>query len=186
MKKVSLLKGWIILSTTYYLLSAVYGCGYTTHSAIAEKYHTVYVENFVNTIDITNEADALKKYRINRPLLEVDITRAVNNKFLFDGNFKSAKSDTADLTLRGQLIEFRQDPLRYTNNDEVAEYRVNVVVNMTLWDNRENKALWQENSFTGDTTYFTQGPSAKSETAAINDAIDDIARRIVERAVEQW
>jgi hypothetical protein len=59
-------------------------------------------------------------------------------------------------------------------------------VNIGLWDNRENKLIWEENSFVGDTTYFTRGNLAKSEDLAISDAIKDLARRIVERAVEQW
>ena len=83
-------------------------------------------------------------------------------------------------------MEFRQDPLRYTDNDEVEEYRINLVVNISLWDKKENKLIWGENNFTGDTTYFTRGSLAKSEDTAINDAIKDLSRRIVERTVEQW
>jgi hypothetical protein len=68
----------------------------------------------------------------------------------------------------------------------VEEYRLNLVVNLKLWDNKENKLVWQENRFTGETTYFTMGPQAKSEDSAMNDALTDLARRIVERTVEQW
>jgi len=41
-------------------------------------------------------------------------------------------------------------------------------------------------SFTGNTSYFTTGTQAKSEATAVNDALTDLARRIVERTVEQW
>ena len=123
-------------------------------------------------------------------MLETEVTRAVNNKFLFDGNLKPTDKDSADLALKGDLIDFRRDPLRYTENDEVAEYRINIVVNISLWDNRENKEIWQENGFTGDTSYFTSYYSVaserKEESVAVTDAINDLARRIVERAVEQW
>jgi hypothetical protein len=123
-------------------------------------------------------------------MLESEVTRAVNNKFLFDGNLKPAKQELADVVLKGELVEFRRDPLRYTENNEVAEYRINVVVNINLWDNRENKLIWEENNFTGDTTYFTSYYSVaserKEESVAVTDAINDLARRIVERAVEQW
>lgn len=84
------------------------------------------------------------------------------------------------------MVEFRRDPLRYTDNNDVEEYRINIVVNLSLWDNRENKLIWQENNFTGDTTYFTTGQLAKPEDTAVSDAINDLARRIVERTVEQW
>jgi len=153
---------------------------------ISDKYRTIYVTPFINKIDITKETDSAYKYKIYKPLLETDITRTVIDKFLFDGNLRPRDSGSADLVLKGELVEFRRDPLRYTDSDEVEEYRLNMVVNISLWDNGENKLLWEEKSFTGDTTYFTRGTSAKSEDTAINDAITDLARRIVERTVEQW
>lgn len=162
------------------------GCGYSSRSMISSKYRTIYVTPFINRVDITNDADAGYKYKIYKPLLETDITSAVNNKFLFDGNLKPVQKELADVTLKGELIEFRRDPVRYTEGDDVAEYRINLVVNITLWDNKEDKLIWQENGFTGEASYFTTGPTAKSETVAVNDAITDLSRRIVERAVEEW
>ena len=171
------------LALTVFLLS---GCGYTTRSMISDKFKTIYITPFINKVDITNEADAASKYRIYRPMIETDITRVVNNRYLFDGNLKPAKKELADLILKGEVIEFRKDPLRYLDNDEVSEYRINLVVNISMWDTKEDKLLWQENSFTGDTTFFVSGPQAKSENVAVNDALNDLARRIVERTVEEW
>ncbi len=165
---------------------AMGGCGYTTRSMIADKYHTIYIVPFVNKVDITSDADAGNKYKIYRPMIEMDITRAVTERFLLDGNLRPSKLQTADLTLKGEVTEFRKDPLRYTDNDTVEEYRINLVVNISLWDNKDNKLVWEEKGFTGDTTYFTTGSSAKSEGTALNGALKDLARRVVERAVEQW
>jgi outer membrane lipopolysaccharide assembly protein LptE/RlpB len=162
------------------------GCGYTTRSMISNKFKTIYVTPFVNKIDIAQEAYTANKYKIYRPTLETDITKSVTDKFIFDGNLRPTKEESADLILKGELIEFRRDPLRYDNNDEVTEYRLNLLVNISLLDAKQNKLVWQENGFTGDTTYFTTGSQAKSETTAINDAIADLSRRIIERTVEQW
>jgi hypothetical protein len=171
------------------LATLMIGCGYTTRSMISNKFRTIYVTPFVNKIDITKETDAGSKYKIYKPMLESDITKKVTNKFLFDGNLKPVKEGNADLILKGELVEFRRDPLRYTDNNEVEEYRINIVVNLSLWDKKENKLVWQENGFTGDFTYFTSFTTfgtPKSEDVAVNDALDDLARRIVERTVEQW
>ena len=92
----------------------------------------------------------------------------------------------ADLALKGELVEFRRDALRYTNNDEVDEYRINIVVNLSLWDKKNDKLSWEEKNFTGSATYFVTGAQAKSEEQAVQDAIKDLSRRIVERVVEQW
>jgi hypothetical protein len=189
MKRMNLLKKSILLVTSYSLLVTIMGCGYTTRSMISNKFKTIYITPFVNKIDITKETDAGYKYRIYRPMLETDITKKVTNKYLFDGNLRPVKTESADLILKGELVEFRRDPLRYTDNDEVEEYRINILVNISLWDRKENKLVWQENNFTGDYTYFTSFTTSgtwKTEDVAVNDALDDLARRIVERTVEQW
>lgn len=182
------MRRWII---GWLLVIGLAGCGYTTRSMISEKFKTIYIAPFVNKIDITAEADAASKYKVYKPMLETDITRAVVSKFLFDGNLRPVKSESADLTLKGEVMEFRRDPLRYTDSDEVEEYRINLVVNITLWDNKENKLVWEEKNFTGDFTYFTaystmQAVTKKTDDQAVPDAIADLARRIVERAVEEW
>ncbi|MDD5729854.1 MAG: LptE family protein [Candidatus Omnitrophica bacterium] len=168
------------------VMFAAGGCGYTTRSLIADKYHTIYIRPFVNKIDVTKEGDAANRYKIYRPLLETDVTKAVINRYMIDGNLKTAKNDAADLALEGELVEYRREPLRYTSADNVEEYRISIVVNITLWDKKENKKLWQENNFIGDTSFFTTGSNAKSENSAINDALNDLGRRIVERTVDQW
>ncbi len=183
------MRALFLFSVFCFLFSAAAGCGYTTRSMISNQFHTIYVVPFVNKIDITKETDAANKYKLYKPMLETDITRALSNKYLFDGNLRPVKSESADLILKGELVEFQRDPLRYTDNNEVEEYRISIGVNLTLWDTKENKLVWQENNFTGDFTYFTSFTTAgtpKSDEVAVNDAVADLARRVVERTVEQW
>jgi hypothetical protein len=176
----------ILLVTSYSLLVTIAGCGYTTRSQIVDKFKTIYVAPFVNKIDLAQESHTANKYTVYRPILETDITRSLINKFLFDGNLRLASEESADLVLKGELVEFRRDPLRYNNDDDVMEYRINIVVNISLLDKKENEIIWKEDEFTGKTTYFTTGAQAESEDQAINDALGDLSRRIVERTVEQW
>ena len=180
------LKVFLLLFAICYLPVAIAGCGYTTRSMITNKYKTIYVTPFVNKINITNEVNAGNKYRIYRPTIESDITSYVNKKYYFDGNLRPAKDTSADLILKGEVMEFRKDPLRYDDSNNVSEYRINLVVNISLWDRKEDKLLWEENNFTGDTTYFASGTQAKTEDTAVVDALNDLSRRIVERTVEQW
>jgi len=165
---------------------ALCGCGYTTRSMIKGEFKTIYITPFINKIDITNETSVADKYKLYRPHLETELTQAVINKFVFDGNLKVSEKDSADLVLKAELIEFRKDPLRYTENNDVEEYRINIVVDLNLWNRSSDKLVWQEQRFTGDTTYFTSGSQAISEETAISNGIKDLARRIVERTVEQW
>jgi hypothetical protein len=183
-KNATFFLGCCVLIPAFFALFA--GCGYTTRSLITSQYKTIYVAPFLNKVDITREGDTGNKYRLYRPMIETELTRSVINGFLFDGNLKPSAQDSSDLVLKGELTEFRKDPLRFTDNDDVEEYRINLVVNIGLWDRKENKLIWQEKGFTGDTTYFTSGPQAKDEDTAMTEAEDDLSRRIVERAVEQW
>jgi outer membrane lipopolysaccharide assembly protein LptE/RlpB len=173
----------LLLSLAALLIS---GCGYTWKSTIREKYKTIYITPFTNKTDITQETYSANRHRIYRPTIETDITRSVINKFLSDGNLKLVDEGSADLVLKGDLVDYRRDVLRYDKNDEVLEYRINLVVNISLFDKINNTMLWEENNFTGDTTYLTQGNNSKSEDTAVADALKDLARRIVERTVEMW
>ncbi len=181
-----MIKRILVLLAICSIVSAITGCGYTTRSMISSKYKTIYITPFVNKIDWTNESAVANKYKIYRPLLETEITKSVIDKYIFDGNLRLGEIKSADLTLKGELVEFRRDPLRYTDTDTILEYRLNIVVNLELWDKRENKIVWQEQRFTGDTTYFTTGLQSISEDTAVTIGIKDLARRIVERTVEQW
>lgn len=183
---------FLFLITVFCLLTTgLTGCGYTTRSMLSGKYKTIYITPFLNKVDITQEAYSANKYRIYRPMLETDITKKVINKYLFDGNLKPVKEGLADLVLKGELVEYRKDPVSYTSDsDNVAEYRININVNLSLWDKQENKLVWEENNFNGNYSYFTSFASGNvirvTEDTAVTNAVEDLARRIVERTVEQW
>ena len=162
------------------------GCGYTTHSQLTAKFKSIYVENFTNSITLTAEQSNVRMYRGYRPGMEIDLTKAVIDRFLSDGNLVIEKEAGADVMLKGQLRDFQRDALRYDANDNVEEYRIKIIVNLELYDAKTGSLMWKETGFAGETTYRTSGSLAKSETAAVQDAITDTARRIVERTVEAW
>lgn len=184
----------IKITQIFVLVFMVGGCGYTTRSMVGSKYKTIYITQFANKIDITRESDAGNKYKLNKPMLETDITKSVINKFLLDGNLKPIKSESADLVLKGELVEFRRDPIKYSsdNTDNVEEYRLVIRVDISLWDKKTDTLIWEEKGFTGDFTYYTNfavgnvTPKYSTNDEPITAAVADLARRIVERAVEQW
>jgi outer membrane lipopolysaccharide assembly protein LptE/RlpB len=162
------------------------GCGYTARSLLPSDYKSVYVDSFANKIKITAEQSNVRMYRGYRPGLEADITSAIIDKFLLDGNLKVADRSSASLILKGELVDFRKEPLRYDANDNIEEYRLILTVNMELDEVKTGKVVWKERSFSGETTYRTGGSLAKSESSALADATQDLARRVVERTVEGW
>ncbi len=169
-----------------FLAMSCCGCGYTTGSLLPSHIKKIRVENFKNSIDITEEVSEIQTYKAYKPRMEQDITKAIIDRFIFDGNLKIALAENADIILTGELIDFRREALSYDEDDNIEQYRIVVFVSIKLKDIKMNKILWQYDSFAGSYEYYTTGSQAKSEETAINEAIDDLARRIVEQTIEVW
>ena len=165
---------------SFALLTA--GCGYTTKSTLPPHLKTVHIEPFENTIDYTQEG----RRTLYIPLLEVDIQKALIDRFLFDGNLRISTTERADLILSGKLLNYERQVLRYTDNDDVEEYRIYITVALEMFDTHKQEVMWTESGFVGETTFFITGPLAQSEDSAVNEAIEDLSRRIVERTIEDW
>ena len=165
-----------------FLSSFCFGCGYATRLTLPGNYKTIYVETFPNEIIYTTE----KVRNIYFPLLEIKVKNEIIDRFMFDGYLKIADADEADLILKGTLKNYQRDILRYTDNDDVEEYRVRVIVSLELFDVRKQEVTWSESGFAGDATYFVTGSQVTTEESAVNEAITDLAKRVVERTVEDW
>lgn len=163
------------------------GCGYTTRSLLPSDFKIIKVDNFKSAINVAAEQSNVRMYRGYRPGMEVDLTKTIINKFLLDGTLKITSGSNADIILDGNLLDFKRDAIRYdTVNNDVLEYRIKLIVDMELIKAKTLEVVWRERGFAGETTYRTTGALAKTEAAAVKDAIDDLARRIVERTVEAW
>ena len=158
------------------------GCGYGTRSLLPENYRTIYVQPFENKINFVGQDDR----KIYVPGLENKVREAVVDRYLFDGNLRISQKDNADLVLKGQLLSFDREELRINTNDSVKEYRIRVTASLSLNDPADTKPVWVEPSFSGEATYYTSGPLAKSESQAIDEALTDFAQRAVARTIEAW
>ena len=162
------------------------GCGYTTRPGLPSDVRRISITPFENRVDFTRLTTDASRFPLYRHNLEAEITNAVISRFQFTGLLRPARSTQAEWRLEGALVEFRRDALRYSASQQVEEWRVNLVVDLALVDQRTNTLLWREARFTGDTTYFAIGPNVESEAGALDRAVTDLARRIVERTVENW
>ena len=158
------------------------GCGYTTGSMLPSQYRKIAIQPFKNQISFVSESTR----DLYVPALETNVRTAIIDKFLFDGNLHIADPDRADLVMEGALTGLQQDSLRIDVNQNIQEYRVRIIISMTLTDRATGKILWSEPSFAGETTYFTTGPQALTQSAALDAALTDLATRVVERTTENW
>ena len=174
--------GWLLLAVA----ALAPGCGYTTKSLLPEHIKSVHIAPVKNAIDLSVEVSDVDRFRVYRPGIEVDLTNAIINRFIFDGNLKVAQKDKADAVLDLALTDYRRDPLRYSENDDVQEYRLSITLKATLTDVTGNKVLWSEAGIVGDTSFFLSGSRSITEDEAAARAVEDTARRIVEKTIEVW
>ena len=157
-------------------------CGYSTSSLLPSHLKKIYVEPVKNSIDYTAEGQR----NLYIPLLEVKVRNAIINRFLLDGNLKIAQPEKADLVLKAELLSYNSDELRVSDENTVDEYRITVTISLELFDVRKQEVRWREAGFSGGETYNVSGPLAKSEETARQEAIEDLARRVIERTIEDW
>ena len=184
------MKKRIIFLLVVFCAASLAGCGYATHSTAYKKATKIYIKPFENKVDlnISTEYSDRNPYRLYRAGMETKITDAIINRFMVDGYLKVvSKQDDADLILSGALTNFDKQPLRFDQRSEnVDEYRANIIVDMSLENVPQSKAAWTEKGFVGFFEYNQTGVNSVSEDTAINNAIADLAKRIVERTVEDW
>jgi outer membrane lipopolysaccharide assembly protein LptE/RlpB len=162
------------------------GCGYSFHGSLPAHMHTVFVQPFANRVDITAETSNISRYRTYRPRMELQLTNAVLERFQIDGTIRPAGADRAATLMVGELVSFTRDPLRFSRDGDPEEYRLSITANVEFRDLIKHVVVWREQVI-GDTTFFERGSvSVESEVQAIDRALDDLARRIVERTVENW
>ena len=173
------------LALFLFTLPVMSGCGYTTKSMLPENIRRVHVPPVKNSIDLSSEISDKTPFRVYRPGLEVDITNSIINRFIFDGQLKVTSDEKADARLEATLVDYRRDALRYSAGENIQEYRLSVTIDAMLVQKSDKKVLWHER-VTGDTTFFLSGPRALSEDQATAKAVEDVARRVVEKTIEYW
>ena len=152
-------------------LISVCGCmGYKAGTLLPGHVKTVSVPIFKNSS--------------GEPNIEATATNAVINKINIDGTLKVVEEE-ADSLLTCKIIGFRRRPLRY-GSGRPDEYRVIVTAEATFTDLTQNQPFWSQKKITGRTDFLVQGNLPASEREAIPDALDDLARNIVEQVVEGW
>jgi len=169
-------------------LAAVWvcGCGYTTSSLLPPELESIHVSNFVNKIDTARVISDKRPVYLYYPGLENEITRTVINKFIYDRALDIKSEKKASLLLNGTLVDLRYEPVSYDTDRDVEEFRVEIMVNIELYNQLTGKLMWKEDSFMGESYYTITGPNAKSDSTALAEAVNDLAQRILERTVEMW
>ena len=121
-----------------------------------------------------------------QPGLEIDITNAIIRVLQRDGNLKVVPREKADAILQADLTGFEHEGLRFSSLESVQEYRLYVVLNLLLLDNKTHAVIWQEPNFSGDAEYVVTPVRSLGREEAAERAVNRLARNVVDRIVEDW
>ena len=165
------------LSAFFFVFLAIFflaGCvGYRLGSTLPPDIKTVYVPVFAN--------------KSREPLIENDATAATIAELQTDGTLKVVNAENADVILECTLTGVSLSPLRYNRSDVTKpnEYRLTLSASFTLKRVRTQEILC-EASVIGESTFPFYGNLVSAKQSATPRAAEDLAKRIVEKAIEAW
>jgi len=146
------------------------GCGYSARPMTRADVRTVYVPVFEN--------------RTFRHGLEFDLTRAVVDKINQKSQLKIAEKDAADTILTGEITEVRQRESVRNEPLKPEEVRVVLYANVTWTDRRTHQVLMKRQNMQSSAEFVIS--RRQDFTSAAQEAMSDLAEKIVNLMEEEW
>jgi outer membrane lipopolysaccharide assembly protein LptE/RlpB len=148
-------------------------CGYSTSGRTAKDIKSIAVPFFNN---LTTEPD-----------LEINVTERIINNLVEDNTLKVVEEENADAVLEGDIVEFTNTPFSFNVDLNADEYRVVLVVKVTLHNRTLNEPIWQDQRITGDAAYFLDAAEAGlTYEDALEESIEEITEQILNLTVQDW
>lgn len=148
------------------------GCGYTISALRGGNIQNIHIDTFLN-----------KTYEQGLDRL---ITDAVIDEFIFKGGIKVVEEDRADARLKGTIKKYVLKPISYDRENQAEEYRLRIIVDVSLEDVATKKTIWHSRDISGEWTFLFTGPLSIPEEEARDKAIEYLAREIVQQTLEMW
>jgi hypothetical protein len=121
------------------------------------------------------------------PRIEVLVTGTVIKQFQQDGTFRIANEDSADATLKGEIVAVGRAPARSVRGNVLATTEFNLVVRVryTLVG-RDGKTIAGPSDAAGSTSFFVGEDVSTDERQALPLAAEELAGRLVTQLSEGW
>lgn len=110
----------------------------------------------------------------------------LQQELIQDGRFNYVNEEAdADGVLSGEISRIIFEPLGYDSNNVVQEIKLLVVVNISFFDRKQNKVLWEERGLDQEFSYFVSTqPGGMTDDEARDELWDRFARDVVKRIDE--
>ncbi|MBN1595611.1 hypothetical protein JW933_06775 [candidate division FCPU426 bacterium] len=125
--------------------------------------------------------------RTSQPDLENELTQQLNQDFLVDGRMELTNTDQANAILQGTIVQYLLEPLLLDVHNTPQQYKMRIILRLTLKDTKAGQNLWSEDDFEESTTYYvanTLGVLPEDEPTARRRLIKQLSQRIVSKVIE--
>jgi hypothetical protein len=166
-------KTWLQVLAGSLLLMSACAAPYTPAPQILPSHiRKIYIRPFVNSTS---------QYG-----LEEKLTLRVIDEFVRDGRLTLVNNEAeADGILVGEISRYILQPLTYDANMVTEQYKLWVLLNVSLIDRGNNVTLWSEPNMEGIQIYYdATRPGGRTEEEVREILWDNLARDIVKRTVE--
>jgi hypothetical protein len=135
--------------------------------------HTIAVPTFANKTLI--------------PRVEVLVTDTVIKQFQQDGTFRIGNDETADATLKGEIIRISRSPARSVRGNVLATREFNLAMRLKYrLVGPDGKPLGPSGEVVGTTSFFVGTDVTTDERQALPLATEELAKRLVAQLSEGW
>lgn len=149
------------------------GCAsYIPQPNLAPDVKTISVPVFINKTD---------KYG-----LEQYVTQKTIDEFLADGRVTILDEYQSDAVIKCAITKYAQTPILFDNNQVPQQYRLRIYVNITFFDNKQQRELWLTKDMWEETTYYVVnnlGMPAEDEERARQRVLDQLSSKIMRRVI---
>lgn len=138
---------------------------------------------------IKSVAVPLPENRTNRADLSAALADSLTEAFIDDHTLKVVAERSADSIVESAVLEYRWTPFTVDENEQVREYRVEIILEARFVDLRKNKVIWEESRLSQWDTYnFVPlgGQPAETEEEGIGRVLAKLTEDILNRTVEGW
>src|SRR5438128_5739320 len=121
------------------------------------------------------------------PRVEVLVTGTVIKQFQQDGTFRIAGNETADATLKGEIIRISRSPARSVRGNVLATSEFNLAMRVKYrLVGPDGKPLGPSGEVAGTTSFFVGTDVTTDERQALPLAAEELATRLVTQLSQRW
>ena len=124
------------------------------------------------------------------PGIVEDLTDAIQDAVISDGNMKITGEFQADALVQGTIIDVIEEADTFSSSEQAEQFKIRIFADVQFYDRVKNKAVWEEKRMEGWARYSASGATDSEGSATREDAITEalkmLADLIIDKTVAGW